>query len=142
MVPPRRSDTPDQDYYAQPEAPDLLGRWIQHKAAVGESRVRWPALLLAQRLGLADRRCLELAGHIAQTRDRLLNPAPGSTLEHRLALEERLFLLDDQLRRERGALLDAIAPLVEAARDAVVERARASALAELLRDPGGEGPAR
>lgn len=110
-----------------------LAQWLQTAEARNQARLRAPVIMAAQRIGLASRRCNELASEARQTRHRLLNLPAGVSAEQVTKLEERALRLELEAHAERLALWRDLQPLAESARDAAVDRIRQSWLSDLER---------
>jgi hypothetical protein len=135
---PHGYDTVDTYYAADGETGPPLDRWIASREATTLARLRGPFVLAAQRLGLASRRCDDLAERIEELRTRLLNVPPHVAQGDVHAIEERLLGLEEKLHNERVAAWKDLAGLSAESRDAAIEAMRQSWLNEFAR-LGGDG---
>lgn len=112
---------------------DGLARWLQTAEARTQAKLRMPVIMATQRIGLASRRCGELAAEARHTRHRLLNLPTRADPGVASRLEDRAIALEREAHAERVSLWRDLQPLAESARDAAVDRIRQSWLSELER---------
>lgn len=130
------SNTSTSDHeHSRPSGPRLPSGWLEHKADLAAQRLRVPAKLAAQRIGLSDQRCVELSAQIAPIKHALTNRT-WATPQQGEQLAQRLMHLEARLHDERVALWRDLASLMTQARDAAVEAQRASWLEEFMRQVG------
>lgn len=115
-----------------------MARWLQTAETRAQAKLRAPVIMAAQRIGLATRRCTELAAEAQQIRHQLLNMPSGVDASRVNTLEERALDLERQAHAERVSLWRDLQPLAESSRDAAIDRIRLSWMSELERVIGGD----
>ncbi len=128
MEPLSSGNTPKYTHGYQHDS--ALHPWLEHKQTASQAKLRMPALLAAQRLGLADRRCEELSSEADRLRDWLLNRPLNTEPAQVERIEQRITGLEDRLHAERVAVWKDLMPLLTVSRDAAIEELRSTWLSE------------
>ncbi|MCB9848534.1 MAG: hypothetical protein H6814_08985 [Phycisphaeraceae bacterium] len=138
---PRGDISPSYDIYAEP-AQSTVDRWQHQRQVTASNKLRLPAVLAAQRIGISDARCSDLAEQLCEAKRQQLNLPPYVEDEPRNALQARIERLEDRLHGERLSLWKDLSSLLVSSRDAAVDAARVAFLKEFLRQTASPGDGR